>query len=104
MRPIVLTCAFVLPLGQVMDVAIEKTIHTQVVEGQEYPFTNCSSTINLDAPLCQVNCLRRVQAIKCCDQTPFAPIVKGKFAQRVNYTDPAIYIYIYTHTHTHTHI
>ena len=89
MRPIVLTCAFGLPLGQVMDVAIEKTIHTQMVEGQGYPFTNCSSTINLDAPLCQVNCLRRVQAMKCCDQTPFAPIVKGKFSQRVNYTDPA---------------
>ena len=53
--------AFVAPPGEVIDVAIQKNNY----EEMEYPYTNCSSTYNIDTSLCQANCLRRVQVMKC---------------------------------------
>ena len=69
--------------GQVVDVALQRNEYKEMI----YPFTNCSSTFNIDESLCRTNCLRRVQADKCCD-IKIDPIIKGKFAERVNYTDP----------------
>ena len=80
--------AFVAPPGEVIDVAIQKNNY----EEMEYPYTNCSSTYNIDTSLCQANCLRRVQVMKCCTaegEADMKPVIKGKFSEQINYTDPA---------------
>jgi hypothetical protein len=80
--------ALVVPPGQVMDVAVQKNMYSELA----YAFTNCSDTFNIDPSVCRTNCLRRTQAIKCCGNMGVTMkdnnMTKGKFFKQVNYTDP----------------
>jgi hypothetical protein len=69
--------------GTAAQISLGRTGFTSV----HYPFTNCSTSVNVDAKVCQANCLHRAQAMSCCGVSNLSDVRHGRLAP-VSAADP----------------
>ena len=67
--------------------AAQISVEQNALKNALYPFTNCSISVNVAPKVCQVNCLRRAQAISCCGISNLADVQHGRLAPVVGF-DP----------------
>uniref|UniRef100_A0A7S0EM62 Uncharacterized protein n=1 Tax=Hanusia phi TaxID=3032 RepID=A0A7S0EM62_9CRYP len=65
--------AYTVPPGKVTNFGIAR----ENFKEQLYPFTNCSKWYNVDPSVCQLNCLRRLDAVRCCKRD-VSDVTKGE--------------------------
>jgi hypothetical protein len=69
--------------GQVVDISLRKIVHVD----EEYPYTNCSTSFNIDPDLCRGNCLQYTQTITCCKaaKSEVPAVMRGRFTKNITY-------------------